>query len=156
MRKAGLAAALAAACCASPGQAADAHALAISAVVLSKSNCRFSAASSTLSLAIDPASTAPASASAGVSFRCMGSAAVASWSVANNSGLHGAGPSSLRMRHASTPTEFLPYALAYPPSGTVPRNTTHTITVTATVAASAFQNALSGTYSDTVSLMLLP
>jgi hypothetical protein len=155
MRTAGLAAALVAACFAS-GQSADAHSLAISAVVLSKSNCRFSAANSTLSLAIDPASTAPASASAGVSFRCMGTAAVASWSVANGSGLHGAGPSSLRMRHASTPTEFLPYALAYPALGTTPKNSTHTITVTATVAASAFQSALPGTYSDSVSLTLLP
>ena len=60
------------------------------------------------------------------------------------------------MRHASVPAEFLPYALAYPASGTTPKNVTQTITLTATVAAADFQNALAGAYSDQVSLSVLP
>jgi hypothetical protein len=62
----------------------------------------------------------------------------------------------MRMRHVTSPADFLPYTLAYPTSGTTPRNRRTTITVTATVMPTDFQNALMGNYSDTVTLSITP
>lgn len=141
---------------AAPGAWAGTNVLTVSAVVLSRNSCRFTAPSSVLGVAIDPASPGPASGSVSLSFRCTGSSATAAWSLSNGSGLYGSGPTSLRMRHATVVSEFLPYSLAYPASGSTPKNATQTITVTATVAAADFQNALPGAYSDTVTFSLLP
>jgi len=132
------------------------HQLTVSAVVLTKSNCRFTTASSSLSLAINPASTSAVSASASVSFRCTGSVLFPTWALLNNSGLHGTGPTGLRMRHTSAPSEFLPYTLSYPTSGSLIWGFLRTVTVTATVAAADYQNVLPGAYSDRVTLSLLP
>jgi len=140
-----------------PGaMAADGHSLTVSATVISNSNCRFSTAASSLALSIDPASGAAATASGTVSIRCVGSPATALWSLASNSGLYGSSPAALRMRHGTNVTEFLPYALAFPASGSVPKNVWQDLTLTATVQPADYQNAAAGAYSDAVTLSLLP
>ena len=149
-------AALAGALVGAPAVAADGHSLTISATVLSNSNCRFSAAASTLSLSIDPASSAPATASGSVSIRCVGAAATASWSISSDTGLYGSSPSALRMRHGTDFAQFLPYSLAFPASGSVPKNVWQSLPVSATVLPADFQNVSSGAYSDSVTLSLLP
>lgn len=71
------------------------------------------------------------------SLLCAASSALASGghsltvsaAVLSNSALYGPSPSALRMRHGSDATQFLPYKLSFPASGT---------------------------YSDTVVLSLLP
>lgn len=143
-------------CAASSALAGGGHVLTVSAAVLSKNNCRFSTAASTVSLAIDPASGAAATASTTLSIRCTGSAAIANWSLSSDNGLHGASPAALRMRHATDLAEFLPYTLSFPVSGSVPKNVSQSLTVTATVAAADYQNVQPGAYSDTVALSLLP
>jgi spore coat protein U-like protein len=150
-------AAMAGVLAAAPGaRAADGHSLTVSATVVSNSNCRFSTAGSTLALSIDPASGAAATASGTLSIRCVGSAATANWSIAANSGLYGASPSALRMRHGTNPAEFLPYSLSFPASGSVPKNVWQDLTVTASVLPADFQNVSAGAYSDAVTLSLLP
>ncbi|HLS86014.1 MAG TPA: hypothetical protein VK043_06940 [Burkholderiales bacterium] len=136
--------------------AADGHTIAISAAVLSKSNCKFQTPSSVLPIAIDPASGTPATGTVAVSIRCQGSASIASWGLSHNAGLHGSGPAALLMRHQTQPSQFLPYSLSYPTSGTIPKGVWTPITLTATVVPASFANAVPGTYTDTVSLTLLP
>lgn len=143
-------------CAASSALAGGGHVLTVSAAVLSKNNCRFSSAASTLSLAIDPASGAAATASTSVSVRCTGSAATANWSMTSDNGLYGSSPSALRMRHGTDATQFLPYSLAFPASGTVAKNVWQALSLSATVLPADFQNASPGAYSDTVVLSLLP
>ena len=135
---------------------ADGHSLTVSATVLSKNNCRFSTAASTLALAIDPASSSPVSASSTLSVRCTGSAAFTTWSLSGNSGLHGASPAARRLRHGTNPAELLAYSLSFPASGAVARNVWQSVTLTAAVQPADFQNASVGLYSDQVTLSLLP
>lgn len=141
---------------ATSAQAGGGHVLTVSAAVVSNSNCRFSASSSSLTVAIDAASTSTASASTSLSFRCNGGPAIVTWSLSTNSGLYGANPSALRMRHGTASSEYLPYSLTYPASGTAPKNVTQTIPLSMNVAPADFQNALPGSYTDTVTLSLLP
>jgi hypothetical protein len=136
--------------------AADGHSITVSATVLSKSNCRFATAASTITLNIDPSSGAAAAASGTVAIRCQGSAPTASWSLSAGTGLHGSSPTTLRLRHATHLMEYLPYSLASPASGSVPKNVWQNVTLTATVSPADFQNASSGAYSDAVTLSLLP
>jgi len=144
-----------------PGADAKAAApfgLAVGAVVLSASNCKFrSGAGSVLPFgAINPASLTNATASVTLVIRCQGSAATASYAVTANDGLYGTGPGQPRMRHAVTPTEFLPYTLNTPLSGTTPKGADTNVVITGTITPAQFQNALAGAFSDTVVLTLLP
>ncbi len=136
--------------------ASGGHSITVSATVVPTNKCRFASAASSLSLGIDPASAAAATASGTLSIRCTGGAATTTWGLSANSGLYGSSPSALRMRHGTSATEFLPYSLSFPASGTVPRNVWQDLTVTATVLPADFQNALSGAYSDSVTLSLIP
>ena len=52
--------------------------------------------------------------------------------------------------------EYLPYGLAFPASGSVPTNVWQNVTLAATVSPAAYQDASACTYSDTVTLSLLP
>jgi spore coat protein U-like protein len=137
--------------------AAGSHTITVAATVLSADKCSFIGGGSTpVNLAIDPSSAAPVAGTASVQFHCVGNAPVASYALSADNGLYGASPSTLRMRHATSPGNYLPYTLAFPSGGTVPKNTTSTITVTATVMPADFQDALPGSYSDTVTLTVTP
>ncbi len=143
-------------CAASSALAGGGHSLTVSAVVVSNSTCNFTTSATTLNLgAIDPTGTAARTASANVRLRCTG-ALITAWGISNNAGLHGLGSNALRMRHASVPGEYLPYSLTYPKTGSAFFLLQQTIAVGASVAATDYQNARPGAYSDTVVLSLLP
>ena len=130
----------------------------VAATVISNSNCSFRAGSASALVVptVDPSQSGPYSGTAAVIVRCGGAAPSASYALSNNNGLYGSGPSALRMRHATQTTEFLAYSLSYPTSGTTPKNTDTTLTLTATVSQSAYQNAPSGAYADTITLTISP
>ena len=134
------------------------YGLTVGATVLSASNCKFrTAAGSVLAFGnIDPSSGVNRVASVNLTIRCGGSAATASWALTSNDGLYGVGPGQPRMRHAVTPTEYLPFALNTPISGTAPKNVDTVLTITGTITPAQFQNALAGAYADTVVLTLSP
>lgn len=138
--------------------AAATNTLTVAATVLSKSNCKFTIATSALNFgAIDPAGSTNASANTTVQFRCLGAAPMASFYIDHDSGLYGASPSSLRMRHATVASEFLPYSLALTPlNGTVPKNVPQTLTISGTVLAADYQSAYVGNYADSVTLTINP
>lgn len=150
------AAVLAGACL--PVAAAGTHALAVGATVLSASNCRFADAGPTaLSFGtIDPSSTSNKTVSTSIGFRCSGSAGTAVYSVTSDDGLYESGPGAARMRHATDTTQFLKYTVNLPQSGSVPKNTNQAITITGTVLVADFQNAIAGTFSDSVVLTIAP
>lgn len=138
--------------------AAASNTLTVSATVLSKSQCKFNSASSALNFAaIDPSGSAVATASTTTTFKCVGSASQATFSISHDSGLHKTAPDAARMRHTTVTTEYLPYDLALDPvTATVPKNVNQTLTITGTVTAADYQNAYVGSYADTVVLTINP
>jgi hypothetical protein len=146
-------------CCASAAHAADRGTLAVSAVVLSKSNCRITSGNA-LTLAfgtIDPASTSDATVTTTASVRCTGSATLATFSFQADNGLFPLGSGKRRMQHGTVATEFLPYSLAITPtSASIAKGDTQLITITGTITPPQFQDALAGGYSDRVAITLSP
>jgi spore coat protein U-like protein len=137
--------------------------LAVSAVIVSKNNCKFVAGTAPVATvmnngtAIDPSMTVTATGNAAATFSCNGSSALATFTVDGNDGAHALGPGLRRMRHATVATEFLPYTLAISPSSaTVAKGTPVTVSMTASVLSTDYQNALAGTYSDTVTVTVSP
>jgi spore coat protein U-like protein len=132
--------------------------LTVGATILSKSNCKLNSTSSSLNFgALDPGDTTDAVATTSVNFVCHGSAPMATYAFSTDNGLNESGPGSYRMRNTATPTEFLPYALSLSPmSGTVPKNSTRTLTITGTVTSQNFRTAAAGNYADTVVITLVP
>lgn len=130
----------------------------VSATVLSKSQCNFSATAATLAFgAINPSGSAAATQSTSLVVRCGGSAPNATFSISHDSGLYETAVNANRMRHATVTTEYLPYSLSISPaSATIPKNTDQTITISGSVAATDYQNAYAGGYADTVVLTLVP
>ncbi len=143
---------------ASVSHAAGSAAVAVSATVLSKSNCKFSAVPGPLSFgSLNPLNSGNGTASATITFRCGGSAPTATFIISQDSGLYKTGPNGNRMRHATVLTEYLPYALTLSPtSGTVLKNVSQTVTVSGTITAPDYQNAYAGNYADTVVISLNP
>lgn len=138
---------------------ADTGTLAVSAMVLSKSNCSITSANP-LTLAfgdIDPASWANATATATATIRCNGKANPATFLLTLGDGNHATGPSARQMQEGSVPTEFLAYSLtATPAFATIAKGATQLITISGTITPAQFQNARVGTYSDTVRITLTP
>lgn len=152
------AAVLAAALCAlAPyGASAVTFGMTVTATVLSKNQCKMAAASLSITHdAIDPSSTSPATKSAPFDFVCHGSDPVASFTVSAGPGLHSSGGSN-RLFSSGT-GEYLPYTISFSPaSGSVPKNATQTVTVTSTIPVASFQDALAGTYTDSVVITVDP
>lgn len=138
--------------------AAGTNTLTVTAAVLSKSNCKFNSATSTLNFGvINPSSVVNANASTTVNFVCNGSALNATFFIFQDYGLYKTGPGANRMRHATVLTEFLPYSLVLnPTSATVPKGVTQTLTISGTVTPASFQSALAGNFADTVIITLAP
>lgn len=133
---------------------AGTHTLTISAVVMSKNVCSFRTTAA-LNITVNPASAAPATGSANWVLRCNGSSLVATYAMGGGNGqwfLSG----MRRVRHGTTTTEFMAYTLNVPSGGSVNRNTETPFTITASIDPTAFQNALPGSYSDTVLITLTP
>jgi hypothetical protein len=61
------------------------------------------------------------------------------------------------MRHLTTTTEFLPSSLSFSPaSATIPKNPEQAIVVTGRITPASMQNALAGSFSDTVAITVSP
>lgn len=139
-------------------RAAGTASVPVTAAVLSKNNCKFQG-SSTATLAfgnIDPSSAADATASAGLVIRCAGSAALATYALSIDDGLHGTGSGARRMKHASL-NAFMPYAVTVTPaSGTVAKNVNVAIAVNGVIAPASFRDATIGAYGDTLVITLNP
>ena len=143
-----------------PAAAQGTATLSVSAVVLSKNQCKFdNPPRATLAFGnLDPAATTDATASvATLSFVCRGSSPIATYSVTQDGGLHSTGgPNGNRMKHV-TANEYLPYTLTLTPAaGSAPRNVRVNLTVTGTVLLTNFRSALVGDYNDTVVLTVNP
>ena len=137
--------------------AANSGTLTLNATVLSKNVCRFVSTATALNFgSIDPTSTSPVTVTLSLSYRCNGSDPVATWAVSSDDGLHETGPGQPRMQHTTNPAFYLPYSLAFPASGSAPRNVAQTMTVTGTIAPANFAAAIAGSYSDTLVLSILP
>lgn len=132
--------------------------MAVSAVIISKSNCKFNAGAMALPFGtIDPASTVNATATASATFRCNGSANPATFFISAGDGLHSTAPGARRMQNTTAPAEFMAYALSLTPTtATVPKGQNQTLTVTGTVQPFEFQNVPAGAYQDTVVITLTP
>lgn len=130
----------------------------VSAVILTKSNCRFSTNAATLAFGnLDPAVPVDVTVSAPIGFRCNGGPPLSVFLVTDDDGLYEAAPEGNRMRHTVIPGSFLPYAFSVAPaSGTVPRNTPQILTVTGTVRGADYQAAAAGDYSDSVVVSINP
>jgi spore coat protein U-like protein len=138
--------------------AADTHVVSVTATVLSKSQCKFNSKTSNLNFGnLEPANPIDKTTSTSITFRCGGSAPNATFSITDDDGLYETGPNANRMRHTTITTEYLPYSLTLnPTSGTVPKNTDQTLTIAGTVKGVDYQDALSGSYSDTVVISIAP
>jgi len=159
-RLAAIAAALAVLAClaaAVPAAFGDTGALAVTATVLPKTNCKFDTKTATLAFgALDPAVAADVNATASVGFVCRGSAPLAAFLFTDDDGQNPSGPGARRMRHATAP-EFLPYALAFSPvSGTLPKNTPGALTLSGTVRWADIRGSMAGAYTDSVVVSILP
>ena len=61
------------------------------------------------------------------------------------------------MRHSTNFAEFLPYSLALSPtSGSAPKNVSQPLTATVTIPVASFQQAIVGTFADTVVITVSP
>jgi len=138
--------------------AADTHMVAVTATVLSKNECKFNSKTATLNFGnLYPANPIDKTTSTSITFRCGGSAPNATFSITDDDGLYETGPDANRMRHTTVTTEYLLYSLTLnPTSGTVPKNTDQTLTITGTVKGVDYQDALAGSYSDTVVISIAP
>jgi spore coat protein U-like protein len=160
MGPAALVAALAVLAClalAVPAALGDTGALAVTATVLSKSNCKFDTKTAALAFgALDPAVAADVNATASVGFVCRGSAPVAAFLFTDDDGQNPSGPGARRMRHAAAP-EFLPYSLLLSPaSGVIPKNAPGTLTISGAVRWADFRGSTAGAYTDSVVVSILP
>lgn len=143
---------------AAPASAASNAAVTVSAIILTKSNCQFITKAATLAFgALDPGNAVGVSVSAPLQFRCNGGPPMSVFLVTDDDGLNETVADGNRMRHATLPGVFLPYAFSVTPaSGTVPRNTVQTLTVTGTVVGADYVTAPPGDYSDTVRVSIDP
>jgi len=132
--------------------------LSVTATVVSNNNCRFNTGSSYLNFGtLDPGNPSDKTVNTSVTFRCGGSSPIATFSITHDSGLYETGPGEPRMRNTSVTTEYLPYTLSLSPtSGTVPRFTNRTLTISGTVQGSQFQKAYVGNYRDRVAISIEP
>jgi len=137
--------------------AAD-QAITVSVVVLSKSICKFSSGSASLSFGtLDPGNPVDVTLSTTIGFRCMGSAPVATFLITDDDGMNELLRDGNRMAHLSVPGTYLPYEMTLSPAtATVPKSAPQVLTVTGTVRGVDYQGAPAGAYSDSVVISIEP
>ena len=138
--------------------AAETGLMTVTATVLSKSQCKFNSNSSSLNFgSLDPVNAVDKTVDTTITFRCGGSAPNATFFVSDDDGLYETGPDANRMRHATNTAEYLLYTFTLDPaSGTVPKNTNQTLTISGTVRGSDYQDAIAGNFSDSVVISISP
>lgn len=133
--------------------------MSVSAVVLSKSNCKFNnPGTATLNFGnLNPLTPVDVNANTSLSFTCRGSEPIATFLITDDDGLHETGVNASRMQHSVDASAFLPYSFTLSPtSASVPRNVSQTLTVTGTVFGADYQSALLGAYTDQVIITIQP
>ncbi len=131
---------------------ADSNTLTVSASVTG--TCKFTSGISTLNFGtLDQSASADATASGSTQFWCTRNA---TYTVSANNGLYF--DTSRRMRHATEPTEYIPYSLTFTPSsGTgTGKSSPITLSLSGTITNVNYVNAIAGNYSDTVILSITP
>jgi len=135
--------------------------VAVSATILSKSNCKFNAKSASLVFGIlDPlASPSPPDVTrqTTIQFTCNGKDDPATYIISDDDGLHENGANGNRMQHSTIPAEYLPYTFdVAPATGSVPKGATTTLTISGTVLGNDYRTAYAGAYTDVVVLAINP
>jgi len=132
--------------------------LTLSAVVLSKSQCKFNTKNATIDFGLlDPGAPVDVAGSASFDFTCIGNAPIASYAITIDDGLGSIVLGTPRMQHATDTTAFLPYSLSITPtSGTMPKKSVEILTIDATLPGSSYATAPAGIFSDTITITLLP
>jgi spore coat protein U-like protein len=138
--------------------AADTDVVIVNATVVSKSNCKFNSATAAIPFGtLDPTNPVDKTVNTFITFRCAGSSSMATFFISDDDGLYETGPNANRMRHATFVTEYIPYVFTLNPiSGTVPKNSTQTLSISGTVNGVAYQDVAAGNYSDRVVITLAP
>lgn len=139
-------------------EAGDSSLVSVSATVLSRSECKFNSKTASLNFGnLDPSNPVDQTVETSITFRCGGSAPMATFSITDDDGLYETGPNLNRMRHSTITSEYLSYSLTLnPTSGTVPKNTNQTLTIRGQVKGVDYQDATAGGYSDTVVISINP
>jgi spore coat protein U-like protein len=130
----------------------------VTAVVPTKNQCKFNTANSTLAFGtLLGSTTTDAFATGSIQARCIGADPVASFAISNDGGGNELSPGAFRMRHDTVPTAYLPYLLSIVPSeATVPKGVWQTVSFSGRILYGDINMAIPGSYSDTVTLTLLP
>lgn len=139
--------------------AAPPAAISVTATILSKNQCKFGNPSSrTLAFGtVDPLNAVDVTAQVQLTFTCNGKDDPAAFSIGDDDGLYETGPNANRMQHLVSPGVYLPYSLTLDPtSGSAPKGSAQTLTVTGVLKGSDYQTAPAGDYSDTVTLTIQP
>lgn len=142
----------------SPIYAADTGIVSVTAVVVSNNDCSFETSNASLNFGnLDPSNPIDRSVSTSIRFRCRGGDRWVTFFIDDDDGLYEESPNGNRMRHTTILTEYLPYSFNLNPiTGTVPRRTWQTLTITGTVKGVDYENAAMGSYSDTVTISIIP
>ncbi len=141
------------------------NSLTVSATVLNKTGCFFIAPSVPMNFGnLDPSLAVNATATANIVIRCNGNKATTAMQIARDGGQNVLA-NALRMKHATSATEFIPYTLNLAGVtwstglyivGTIPSNANYTITLGGTILNADYRNALMGGYTDNVVLTITP
>jgi hypothetical protein len=147
-----------------PAQAANST-LTVSAQVLNKTGCFFIAPTTPMNFGnIDSSLNTNATANANLVIRCNGNKATTAMQIARDAGQNVL-TNNLRMKHATSATNFLPYSLNLNGVtwgvglfiiGTIPSNANYPITLGGTVLPADYRPALMGGYTDNVVLTITP
>jgi spore coat protein U-like protein len=143
---------------ASLATAAETNLITVTATVISKSQCKFNTSASNIDFGnLDPANPVDKTVNTTITFRCGGSAPNATFLISDDDGLYETGSNANRMRHSTNSAEYLPYTLTLSPvSGTVPKNSDQTLTITGKVKGSDYEDAIAGSFSDSVVISINP
>jgi spore coat protein U-like protein len=139
--------------------------LAVTAQVLNKTGCFFIAPTTPMNFGnIDPSLNTNATATANIVIRCNGNKATTAMQIARDGGQNVLA-NNLRMKHATSATDFLPYSLNLAGAnwgtglfiiGTIPSNANYSFTLGGTVLPADYRPALLGGYTDNVVLTITP
>ncbi len=143
----------------SEANAAGTSTVNVAAVVLSKNTCKFNSNTATVDFGnLDPSAPANVTINTLIDIVCNGNAALATFVISDDDGIHETGANANRLQHATLPAEYISYSFSYNPiTATVPKGVAQTITLTGTISSAAYNiSTLPGVYSDTVIMTIVP
>lgn len=128
-------------------------AVTVNATVLSKNKCKFNTSATTLpTMTLDPMNPTTSTLSTTLNnfFVCNGASSTASYAISDDRGIR----KNFTLQNAGA---LIPYSFSYTPSsGSVSKGAAQNLTITVTIQGSDYQDAISGTYTDTVTLSIVP